>query len=119
LALLPQSGCTVGKTGLADQDPTCGHLWQRALPDSDNVFNDLIRMFRKAAMPVEIVPQNSGLIEPRRRFDLRALGRLSAWGGAAAAALAVAAFASQTDTGSERLAKFVAGEPPAPAAVAI
>jgi len=71
-------------------------------------------------MPVEIVPQNSGLIEPRRRrFDLRALGRLSAWGGAAAAALAVAAFASQTDTGSERLAKFVAGEPPTPAAVAI
>jgi hypothetical protein len=74
-------------------------------------------MFQKAAMPVEIVPQNSGVIEPRQhRFDLRALGRVTAWGGAAAAALAVAAFASQTETGSQRLAKFVSAEPPVQAA---
>jgi hypothetical protein len=87
------------------------------LPDSGNVFNDLIRMFRKAAMPVEIVPQNPEVIEPRqRRFDLRALGRMTAWGGAAAAALAVAAFASQTETGSQRLANFVSAEPPVQAA---
>jgi cytoskeletal protein RodZ len=90
------------------------------LPDSGNVFNDLIRMYRKAAMPVEIVPQNPGVqtySEARpRRFDLRALGRLSAWGGAAATALAVAAFASHTETGSQRLATFVSPDRPVQAA---
>lgn len=78
-------------------------------------------------MPVEIVPQSPGVqslgaqspsvIEPRlRHFDLRALGRVSAWGGAAAVALAVAAFASQTETGSQRLANFVSAQPPVQAA---
>jgi len=70
-------------------------------------------------MPVEIVPQSIGAIERRRRFDLRALWRVSAWGGAAAAALAVAAFTTQTEIGSQRLAEIVAPEPPAQPAVAI
>ena len=57
-------------------------------------------------MAVELVPPEPESIElrPPRRFDLRALWRLSAWGGAAAVALVAVAIATQTETGSRRLA---------------
>jgi hypothetical protein len=90
------------------------------LPDSANVFNDLIRGFQKVAMAVEIVPQEPVTIEAgMRRFDLRALWRLSAWGGGAAVALAAAAFASQTDVGSQRLAAVASAELPKPTVTAV
>jgi TolA-binding protein len=55
-------------------------------------------------MVAEPFPQEPDMIEIRaRRFDLRALWRLSAWGGAAAVALTAAAFVSQTDKGSQRV----------------
>ncbi len=47
-----------------------------------------------------------------RRFDLRALWRLTAWGGAAALALAAVAFASQTENGSQRLAALASADLP-------
>src|SRR5579862_7640047 len=57
-------------------------------------------------MAVGLVPPEPESIElrPPRRFDLRALWRLSAWGGAAAVALAAVAIATQTENGSQRLA---------------
>jgi hypothetical protein len=68
---------------------------------------------QKVAMAVEIVPQEPETIGARvRRFDLRALWRLTAWGGAAALALAAVAFASQTQNGSERLAAFASQDLP-------
>ena len=55
-------------------------------------------------MAIEPVPQEPDMIEIRaRRFDLRALLRLTAWGGAAAVALGAVAFVSQTESGSQRL----------------
>jgi hypothetical protein len=69
-------------------------------------------------MAVEIVPKEPETIEAgARRFDLRALWRLTTWGGAAALALATAVFASQTESGSQRLAAFAsAGSPTRPVA---
>ena len=56
-------------------------------------------------MADEIVPTKPDtIVAGTRRFDLRPLWRLTAWGGAAAVALAIAVFASQTETGSQRLA---------------
>lgn len=64
-------------------------------------------------MAIEIVPQEPDTIGARlRRFDLRALWRLSAWGGAAALALAAVAFASQTENGSQRLAALASTDMP-------
>ncbi len=64
-------------------------------------------------MAIEIVPQEPVTIEPRmRRFDLRALWRLSAWGGAAALALVAVAFASQTENGSRRLTALASTDLP-------
>jgi hypothetical protein len=58
-------------------------------------------------MAVEVVPKEPETIKAGvRRFDLRSLWRLTAWGGAAALALAAAVFASQTENGSQRLAAF-------------
>lgn len=60
-------------------------------------------------MAVKIVPQKPEPIEARaRRFDMRALWRLTCWGAAAALALAVVAIASQTESGSQRLAVILA-----------
>ena len=65
-------------------------------------------------MAVEIVPKEPDTIEAEaRRFDLRSLWRLTAWGGAAALALAAAVFASQTESGSQRLAAFASADLPA------
>ena len=65
-------------------------------------------------MAVEIVPKEPDTIEAgTRRFDLRSLWRLTAWGGAAALALAAAVFASQTESGSQRLAAFASADLPA------
>jgi len=62
---------------------------------------------------VEIVPQEPETITARmRRFDLRALWRLTAWGSAAALALAAVAFASQTENGSQRLAALASADLP-------
>jgi hypothetical protein len=56
-------------------------------------------------MADEIVPKEPATIAVgTRRFELRALWRPTAWGGAAALALAAAVFASQTESGSQRLA---------------
>ncbi len=65
-------------------------------------------------MAIEPVPQEPDMIEIRaRRFDLRALLRLTAWGGAAAVALSAVAFVSQTESGSQRLElAFAAAELP-------
>jgi hypothetical protein len=55
-------------------------------------------------MAAETIAQEPDMIEFRaRRFDLRALWRLTGWGVAAAVALTVAAFFSQTENGSQRL----------------
>lgn len=63
-------------------------------------------------MAVEIMPQQLLPSEARRRrFDFRALWRLTAWGGAAALAVTAAAFVSQTEAGSRRLATLVGTEP--------
>jgi len=65
-------------------------------------------------MAVEIVPQEPETIEARaRRFDLRTLWRLTAWGSTAALALAAVAFASQTENGSQRLAALASQDLPA------
>jgi hypothetical protein len=71
------------------------------LPDSVNVFNDVIRRVEKEPMAIEIVPLK---IETDGRVDMRALWRLGAWGGAAALALVVVAFVSVSGSGSQRLA---------------
>ena len=65
-------------------------------------------------MAIEPAPQEPDMIEIRaRRFDLRALLRLTAWGGAAAVALGAVAFVSQTESGSQRLElAFAAAELP-------
>ena len=64
-------------------------------------------------MAVELVPKEPETIEAgARRFDLRSLWRLTAWGGAAALALAAAVFASQTESGSQRLAAFALADAP-------
>ncbi|HZQ12535.1 MAG TPA: SPOR domain-containing protein [Pseudolabrys sp.] len=63
-------------------------------------------------MAVEIIPQQLLPSAARtRRFDFRALWRLTAWGGAAALAVTAAAFVSQTEAGSRRLATLVGTEP--------
>ena len=60
-------------------------------------------------MPIEITPPILDLAEGRkRRHDMRALWRLSAWGCAAAVALAALAITTQTEGGSERLALALA-----------
>lgn len=65
-------------------------------------------------MAAEIVPKNPDtIVAETRRFDLRSLWRLTAWGGAAVLALAAAVFASQTESGSQRLAAFAAADLPA------
>jgi hypothetical protein len=65
-------------------------------------------------MAIEITPPILDLAEGRkRRRDMRALWRLSAWGCAAAVALAALAITTQTEGGSERLALALApGNPP-------
>lgn len=64
-------------------------------------------------MAVEIVPKEPDtIVAETRRFDLRSLWRLTAWGGAAALALAAAVFASQTESGSQRLAAFASADAP-------
>jgi hypothetical protein len=56
-------------------------------------------------MAIEITPPILDLAEGRkRRRDMRALWRLSAWGCAAAVSLAALAITTQTEGGSERLA---------------
>jgi hypothetical protein len=56
-------------------------------------------------MAAEPAAQEADLIEIRApRFDLLALWRLTAWGGAAAAALSAVALVSQTESGRLRLA---------------
>ncbi len=56
-------------------------------------------------MAIEIAPPILDLTEGRkRRRDMRALWRLSAWGCGAAVALAALAITTQTEGGSERLA---------------
>lgn len=71
-------------------------------------------------MADEIVPKRPGtIVAGPRRFDLRFLWRLTAWGGAAALALAAAVFASQTETGSQRLAAFGLAESPSRPVAAI
>ena len=63
-------------------------------------------------MPIEITPPILDLAEGRkRRRDMRALWRLSAWGCAAAVALAALAITTQTEGGSERLALAPIGPP--------
>jgi hypothetical protein len=77
------------------------------LPDSDNVFNDSphLTVSKRIAMAIEITPPILDLAEGRkRRRDMRALWRLSAWGSAAAVSLAALAITTQTEGGSERLA---------------
>ncbi len=55
-------------------------------------------------MAIDIAPPEPDLPDTRkRRRDLRALWRLSAWGGAAVVALATVAIATQTESGSARL----------------
>jgi hypothetical protein len=62
-------------------------------------------------MADEIVPKGPETIAVgTRRFDLRALWRPTAWGGAAALALAAAVFASQTESGSQRLAAVASAD---------
>jgi hypothetical protein len=65
-------------------------------------------------MAIEITPPILDLTEGRkRRRDMRALWRSSAWGCAAAVALAALAITTQTEGGSERLALALApGNPP-------
>ena len=76
-------------------------------------------------MALEITPPKRDLPRPgHRRADLRALWRLSGWGGMAALALAALAITTQTDIGGERLqlaftapaepARAVADLPPRP-----
>ena len=48
-------------------------------------------------------PKRDRMKVDRRRMEMRALWRLSAWGGAAALALAALAVTAQTDVGGERL----------------
>jgi hypothetical protein len=69
-------------------------------------------------MAIEITPPILDLADGRkRRRDMRALWRLSAWGCAAAVALAALAITTQTEGGSERLALALApGNPPVLAA---
>jgi hypothetical protein len=69
-------------------------------------------------MAIEIAPPILDLAEGRkRRHDMRALWRLSAWGCAAAVALAALAITTQTEGGSERLAMALApANPPVLAA---
>ncbi len=69
-------------------------------------------------MAIEIAPPILDLAEGRkRRRDMRALWRLSAWGCAAAVALAALAITTQTEGGSERLAMALApANPPVLAA---
>ena len=56
-------------------------------------------------MAIEITPPILDLAEGRkRRHVMRSLWRLSAWGSAAAVALAALAITTQTESGSERLA---------------
>jgi len=64
-------------------------------------------------MAVELVPQEPAEIKASpRRFALHALWRLTAWGSAAAVALAVVAFATQTEIGSRRLAALALADLP-------
>jgi hypothetical protein len=70
------------------------------LPDSANVFNDVIRHVEKEPMAIEIVPQRSESGEP---LDMRALWRLGGWGAGAAVALLLVAFVSTSDRGNQRL----------------
>jgi hypothetical protein len=69
-------------------------------------------------MAIEIAPPILDLAEGRkRRRDMRALWRSSAWGCAAAVALAALAITTQTEGGSERLATALApANPPVLAA---
>ena len=64
-------------------------------------------------MAADTVPPET-TTSTRRGFDLRALWRLTAWGSAAAVALAAAALASQTDNGNRRLTALVSADLPAP-----
>jgi hypothetical protein len=75
------------------------------LPDSANVFNDVIRRLEKEPMAKEIAPREPATDEAS---GMRLLWRLAAWGGGAALALFVVAIASQTQTGSQRLALALA-----------
>jgi hypothetical protein len=62
-------------------------------------------------LAVEVVPKEpETIVAGTRRFDLRALWRPTAWGGAAALALAAAVFASQTESGSQRLAAVASAD---------
>jgi hypothetical protein len=62
-------------------------------------------------MAIEIAPPEIDLPDPRkRRREIRALWRLSAWGGTAAIALAAVAITTQTDSGSARLQTVLAQE---------
>jgi hypothetical protein len=69
-------------------------------------------------MAIELTPPILDLAEGRkRRRDMRALWRLSAWGCAAAVSLAALAITTQTEGGSERLAYALA--PGAPRNLAV
>jgi hypothetical protein len=82
------------------------------LPDSANVFNDVIRAAQRLAMAHEITPPQPDVPMARKRPRRRAFWRLFAWGGTACLALAAAVLTSQTDAGSERLRlAFAYGEP--------
>jgi hypothetical protein len=71
------------------------------LPDSANVFNELIRRLREKAMPDEIEPPEFG-----KASNNSVLWRVSVWGSATALALAAVALISQTDIGTQRLAQI-------------
>jgi hypothetical protein len=79
------------------------------LPDSANVFNDVIRPASRLTMAIEIAPPESDLTNPRVQARTpTALWRLTAWGGAAVIALTAVAITSQTETGGKRLQLAIA-----------
>jgi hypothetical protein len=77
------------------------------LPDSANLFNDSAA---GEPLPSRIEPPHGDSAD--RWQAQRALWRLAAWGGAAAVALIAVAFASQTETGTQRIKLAFNGAPP-------
>jgi hypothetical protein len=77
-----------------------GALRAPALPDSANVFNDVIRP-QKEPMADKTVPRSA---LPGEWPDIRALWRHAAWGGMAALALCAVAITLASQTGGQRLA---------------
>jgi hypothetical protein len=87
------------------------------LPDSANVFNDVIRR-SEVTMAIETAPPEGDMPEPRRRRRNRStLWRLCAWGGSATIALVAVALTTQTESGYERLQLALAQKDPSARAV--